>query len=336
MSRTDENVIESDIVNFIKIQRIKWAGQVVRVDEDRTTKKVFNAQPVGARGIGRPNLRWIDGLEKVVLVLRTNNWRTLAGRRLIDLEKASREEVLGCNINTVRPELQNFGFHGIAAAYKPNNITTNAKRHRDPETLTNDITFFGAMNQNIQSHNTILKSGIKQSTPVVTGITENIAPPPTKSGFEPPAQIRTWSSQDLDPLDFLGRLQCGGKRYATGSGVPRLISWRESNSTKRIPPLMKKRIRNENFSPQGPSNREWRVLARSGSLARGNVDRRSLDLASLLICTSASVPALTQTQTAQKTVSLTARSEKKGLFGLKKKEFLRVVLILRNTMMEWK
>ncbi|GFU36799.1 uncharacterized protein TNCV_365611 [Trichonephila clavipes] len=73
---------ESDIVNFIKIQRIKWAGHFVRMDEDRTTKKIFNAQPIGTRRKGRPNLRWIDGLEKDLLVLRIKNWRTLAGRRL--------------------------------------------------------------------------------------------------------------------------------------------------------------------------------------------------------------------------------------------------------------
>ncbi|GFV53238.1 uncharacterized protein TNCV_1065971 [Trichonephila clavipes] len=30
---------ESDIVNFIKIQRIKWAGPVVRMGENHTTKK---------------------------------------------------------------------------------------------------------------------------------------------------------------------------------------------------------------------------------------------------------------------------------------------------------
>ncbi|GFV29962.1 uncharacterized protein TNCV_3100401 [Trichonephila clavipes] len=30
---------ESDIVNFIKIQRINWAGHVIRMSEDRTTKK---------------------------------------------------------------------------------------------------------------------------------------------------------------------------------------------------------------------------------------------------------------------------------------------------------
>ncbi|GFU50825.1 uncharacterized protein TNCV_2495291 [Trichonephila clavipes] len=64
---------ESDIVNFIKIQRIKWAGQVVRMDENRTTKKVFNVQPIDTRRKSRPNLRWIDGLEKDLLVLRTKN-----------------------------------------------------------------------------------------------------------------------------------------------------------------------------------------------------------------------------------------------------------------------
>ncbi|GFV01151.1 uncharacterized protein TNCV_1010721 [Trichonephila clavipes] len=52
------------------------------MDENRTTKKVFNAQPIGTRRKGRPNLRWIDDLEKDLLILRTKNWRTLARRRL--------------------------------------------------------------------------------------------------------------------------------------------------------------------------------------------------------------------------------------------------------------
>ncbi|GFW91232.1 hypothetical protein TNCV_736471 [Trichonephila clavipes] len=41
------------------------------MNEDRTTKKVFDAQPIGTRRKGRPNLRWIDGLEKYLLALRT-------------------------------------------------------------------------------------------------------------------------------------------------------------------------------------------------------------------------------------------------------------------------
>ncbi|GFU80522.1 uncharacterized protein TNCV_533961 [Trichonephila clavipes] len=65
---------ESDNVNFIKTQRIKWAVHVVRMDKNRTTNKVFNTLPTGTRRKGWPNLRWIDGLEKDLLVLRDKNW----------------------------------------------------------------------------------------------------------------------------------------------------------------------------------------------------------------------------------------------------------------------
>ncbi|GFV32755.1 hypothetical protein TNCV_3312361 [Trichonephila clavipes] len=52
------------------------------MEENRTTKKVFNAQRTGTWRRGRSNLRWIDGLEKDHLVLKTKKWRTLAGRKL--------------------------------------------------------------------------------------------------------------------------------------------------------------------------------------------------------------------------------------------------------------
>ncbi|GFT79380.1 uncharacterized protein TNCV_604031 [Trichonephila clavipes] len=60
------------------------------------SKKVCNAQ----RRKDRPNLRWIDGLEKDLLVLRTRNWRTLAGRRLTWkrlLAKAKAHPGLSCH-----------------------------------------------------------------------------------------------------------------------------------------------------------------------------------------------------------------------------------------------
>ncbi|GFS76469.1 uncharacterized protein TNCV_1620921 [Trichonephila clavipes] len=75
---------ESNIVNFIKLERIKWAGQVVRMDDDRTTKKAFNAQPISTQRKGRPNLRWIDVLEKDLLVLRTKNWEN-TNRKMVGL-----------------------------------------------------------------------------------------------------------------------------------------------------------------------------------------------------------------------------------------------------------
>ncbi|GFY28871.1 uncharacterized protein TNCV_4720031 [Trichonephila clavipes] len=87
-------------VNFIKIQRIKWVGHVVRMSKNHTTKNVFNVQPIGTRRKDRPNLRWIAGMEKDILVLRTKNWRILAGRRLAWkrlLEKAMDDLVLPCH-----------------------------------------------------------------------------------------------------------------------------------------------------------------------------------------------------------------------------------------------
>ncbi|GFV37512.1 hypothetical protein TNCV_127231 [Trichonephila clavipes] len=51
------------------------------MNEDRTTKKVFNVRLIGTWRKFIPNLRWIDGLEKVLLGLRTKNWRTLAWKK---------------------------------------------------------------------------------------------------------------------------------------------------------------------------------------------------------------------------------------------------------------
>ncbi|GFW78705.1 hypothetical protein TNCV_4261281 [Trichonephila clavipes] len=61
------------------------------MDENRSTEKVFNAQPIVTWRNSMRNLTYIDGLEKDILVLRTKNWRTLAERRLASkrlLEKA--------------------------------------------------------------------------------------------------------------------------------------------------------------------------------------------------------------------------------------------------------
>ncbi|GFX60807.1 hypothetical protein TNCV_4977831 [Trichonephila clavipes] len=65
------------------------------MDEDLTTKKVFNAQPIDTQRKGRQNLRWIDDLEKDLLVLGTKKWRTLAGRRLLAWKRLL-ENPLGC------------------------------------------------------------------------------------------------------------------------------------------------------------------------------------------------------------------------------------------------
>jgi hypothetical protein len=51
---------EPDIVKYIKINGMGWAGHVIRMDNNRTVKKVFKTKPVGIRKTGRPKLRWED------------------------------------------------------------------------------------------------------------------------------------------------------------------------------------------------------------------------------------------------------------------------------------
>ncbi|GFV16699.1 hypothetical protein TNCV_4418861 [Trichonephila clavipes] len=69
------------------------------MDEDRTTKKCFYVPPIGTRRKVSPNLRSIDGLEKELLVLRSKNWKTLAGRRLAWRRPRT---TLGCTVTKGR------------------------------------------------------------------------------------------------------------------------------------------------------------------------------------------------------------------------------------------
>ncbi len=44
-----------------------WYGNMVRMDEERQTKKVWRAQVAGGRRRG-PNLRWMDGVSRALEV----------------------------------------------------------------------------------------------------------------------------------------------------------------------------------------------------------------------------------------------------------------------------
>jgi hypothetical protein len=53
---------EPDIIKHIKINRLSWVGHIIRMENSRTVKKVFDTRPEGTRKIRRPKLRWEDGL----------------------------------------------------------------------------------------------------------------------------------------------------------------------------------------------------------------------------------------------------------------------------------
>lgn len=73
---------EIDIVKWIKLGRLRWAGHVARMNNDELPKKLMLARPDRVRRVGRPRLRWEDCVsEDCRAILRVANWRTAAQER---------------------------------------------------------------------------------------------------------------------------------------------------------------------------------------------------------------------------------------------------------------
>jgi hypothetical protein len=66
---------KTNMVTTIKVRRLEWAGHVVRVADYRTVKKAFLGKPGGKRGVGRPNLRWINSVENDLKSVGVKRWR---------------------------------------------------------------------------------------------------------------------------------------------------------------------------------------------------------------------------------------------------------------------
>jgi hypothetical protein len=71
----------ADIVTSIKVRRLKWAGHVVRMDDERMMKRVFLGNPGGRRKPGRPRLRWLDCVEDYLKTSGVRGWRKRAEDR---------------------------------------------------------------------------------------------------------------------------------------------------------------------------------------------------------------------------------------------------------------
>jgi hypothetical protein len=68
-------------VKVIKIRRLEWLVHVVRMNEARSVKKVFEGKLEGRRGRGRPRLRWINDVEDDLRKLSVKRWRRKALER---------------------------------------------------------------------------------------------------------------------------------------------------------------------------------------------------------------------------------------------------------------
>jgi hypothetical protein len=83
--RTNREISEifgqETITNVIKAGRLRWAGHVTRMNDERIVKRIFTRRVEGTRAKGRPRKRWIDCVEEDSRKLGVSNWRTCAENR---------------------------------------------------------------------------------------------------------------------------------------------------------------------------------------------------------------------------------------------------------------
>ena len=66
------------LVTTIRIIRIRWAVHIVRMQDNLPCEKITLGKPEGRRQVGRPNLRWMDGVTRDAERLGVRNWRIKA------------------------------------------------------------------------------------------------------------------------------------------------------------------------------------------------------------------------------------------------------------------
>lgn len=69
---------EPDILNFIKVGRLRWTGHAIRMEAARVPSRLMNANPEGRRSQGGQKKRWLDSIIRDVRTLGIANWRTAA------------------------------------------------------------------------------------------------------------------------------------------------------------------------------------------------------------------------------------------------------------------
>ena len=65
-----------NIVRVIKSRRLRWAGNVVRMEEGRSAFKILIGTPEGKGPLGRPTRRWEDNIRMDLrdIGINTRNW----------------------------------------------------------------------------------------------------------------------------------------------------------------------------------------------------------------------------------------------------------------------
>jgi hypothetical protein len=70
-------------VRVVKLRRMRWAGHVARMGEERGVQRVLVGKPEGRRPLGRPRRRWEDNIKMDVQEVGGGRgyWKELAQDR---------------------------------------------------------------------------------------------------------------------------------------------------------------------------------------------------------------------------------------------------------------
>lgn len=73
---------ENNIVQVIKLGRLRWAGHIARMNEEEMPRKLLTEHLYRTRRRGRPRLRWSDGVTADArTILGVRNWMAAAQNR---------------------------------------------------------------------------------------------------------------------------------------------------------------------------------------------------------------------------------------------------------------
>ena len=73
---------DDDVLRFVELNKLRWAGHVARMDEGRFPKKAMEAQLTGKRPVGRPRKRYEATIKEAAnRLLGVHNWKEAAINR---------------------------------------------------------------------------------------------------------------------------------------------------------------------------------------------------------------------------------------------------------------
>ena len=68
-----------NIVKFVKSQRLRWLGHLYKMPDNRIPKRMLQGRihTGNRRSVGRPKLKWLDGVTKDLGIMKVRGWKGL-------------------------------------------------------------------------------------------------------------------------------------------------------------------------------------------------------------------------------------------------------------------